>query len=265
MNYPAGIQYTQILSGEWYSLRRVPVLLATLCYVEQGSKLVSIGQQTSLIDQSALLLLPAGHEFEIVNRPLQQRYAAHLLSFSHDYLQGFKQRYQGLLELEEGSGSQLQLRLDYHASLKQAWLAVILALQSRQSAARQIHAADGLMLALHEQAALHYWLHSPLQDWPQKLEQLFMLQTWQDWTLENVATHFDIGASTLRRHLQRQGESFSQILERVRMAIALQRLQTSSLSVAEIAQQVGYLSASRFSQRFRQRYGLSPSQVGRQP
>lgn len=91
-----------------------------------------------------------------------------------------------------------------------------------------------------------------------------MLQAWQDWTIDQVAAHFGLGASTLRRHLQRQGESFSQILERVRMAIALQRLQTSSLSIAEIAQQVGYLSASRFSHRFRQRYGLMPSQVGRQ-
>lgn len=264
MKINAGIHYTQILSGKWYSLRRVPVLLATLCYVEQGSKLVSIGQHSSLIDQSALLLLPAGHEFEIVNRPVQERYAAQLLSFSSEYLQGFSQRYSGLLESQQDQVQKLCLRLDYRSELKFAWQTLLAATLTPGSAARQIHAADGLLLALHEQGGLQYWLHSPLQDWPQKLEQLFMLQAWQDWTIDQVAAHFGLGASTLRRHLKRQGESFSQILERVRMAIALQRLQTSSLSIAEIAQQVGYLSASRFSHRFRQRYGLMPSQVGRQ-
>ncbi len=263
MQPDSGLQLSHIHTRQWYSLRQVPVLLASLCYVEQGSKLVSIAQKSESITQNQLLLLPARHEFEIVNRPDQGAYRASMLSFSADYLIGFKQRYQGLLATE--AEASLRLALPVTATLLRHWREVHSALTEHASLARQVHAADGLLLCLQEAQALDYWLSSPLQDWPEKLEQLFMLQAWRDWTLESVAQHFHIGASTLRRHLQKHQQSFSQILERVRMAIALQRLQTSNLAIADIASQVGYHSASRFSQRFRQRYGVPPSQVGRQP
>lgn len=266
MQHEAGITLSQIHTQQWYSLRRVPVLLASLCFVEQGSKLVSLGQQTSLIDQSQLLLLPARQEFEIVNRPDQGVYLASMMSFSANFLLGFRQRYAGFLELQTaGQSADRQLSLAMTPELMRSWRQLQVLLLQGASAARQVHAADGVLLSLHEAKALQAWLQSPLQDWPEKLEQLFMQQAWRDWTLESVARHFAVGESSLRRYLHKQGQSFSEILERVRMAIALQRLQSSNLAVAEIAGQVGYASASRFSQRFRQRYGLPPSQVGRQP
>lgn len=266
MQHDAGITLSQIHTQQWYSLRRVPVLLASLCLVEQGSKLVSLGQRTCLIDQSQLLLLPAHQEFEIVNRPDQGTYLATMLSFRADFLLGFKQRYAGLLELPASVAyAEWQLGLTLTPDIRRSWFQLQAALQQGGSAARQVHAADGVLLSLHEAKALQGWLQSPLQDWPEKLEQLFMQQAWRDWTLESVARHFAVGESSLRRYLNKHGQTFSEILERVRMAIALQRLQSSNLAVADIAGQVGYASASRFSQRFRQRYGLPPSQVGRQP
>ena len=49
-----------------------------------------------------------------------------------------------------------------------------------------------------------------------------------------------------------------QIVEEVRMAVALSQLQSTRLPIGEIALQCGYLSSSRFTARFRQHYGCLP-------
>jgi transcriptional regulator GlxA family with amidase domain len=46
-----------------------------------------------------------------------------------------------------------------------------------------------------------------------------------------------------------------------RMSLALTLLQASDLSVNNIANAVGYSSASRFAVRFRQRFGFAPSAI----
>ncbi|WP_083370277.1 helix-turn-helix domain-containing protein [Chromobacterium sphagni] len=47
------------------------------------------------------------------------------------------------------------------------------------------------------------------------------------------------------------------------MGLALQQVQNGERAIADIAASSGYASASRFSARFRQRYGLTPMELRR--
>lgn len=65
----------------------------------------------------------------------------------------------------------------------------------------------------------------------------------------------------LWRRLADQGQSFHDILIDVRMTTALTLLQVTDRPISDIAYHVGYQSASRFSARFKTRFGVSPMVV----
>lgn len=64
---------------------------------------------------------------------------------------------------------------------------------------------------------------------------------------------------SLRRRLEREGTSFRLVRERVLRARAEQLLRATPLSVADIAEQLGFSDASSFSQAFRRWTGRPPS------
>lgn len=82
-----------------------------------------------------------------------------------------------------------------------------------------------------------------------------------EWDLTAVAGHLAVSTSTLRRNLGREGASFSDILIDTRMTHALSLLQCTDTPVNMIALEAGYESPSRFSVRFRKRFGFSPRSV----
>lgn len=81
------------------------------------------------------------------------------------------------------------------------------------------------------------------------------------WTVAAAADRIATSEATLRRRLGAEGTSFNAVLTDARMSLALTLLQSTERSVATIACDVGYESASRFAIRFKDRYGFSPSVV----
>lgn len=79
-----------------------------------------------------------------------------------------------------------------------------------------------------------------------------------DWNLEIIADKMGMGISNLRRKLNEEGTGFQKILTEARMMHALGMIQTTNKSITEIAFCVGYSSVSRFSERFKERFGVSP-------
>lgn len=70
-----------------------------------------------------------------------------------------------------------------------------------------------------------------------------------------------VSEATLRRRLAADGTTFGDVLADVRMTQALGLLQTTSLPINRIALDVGYACPSRFAQRFRARFGITPSAI----
>jgi AraC-like DNA-binding protein len=83
----------------------------------------------------------------------------------------------------------------------------------------------------------------------------------RDWVVPDAARELAMSEPTLRRRLAAEGQRFGDILMDARMSLALTLLQASDLSVNNIANAVGYSSASRFAVRFRQRFGFAPSAI----
>ncbi|MDB5984261.1 MAG: Transcriptional regulator, AraC family [Pseudomonas sp.] len=77
-------------------------------------------------------------------------------------------------------------------------------------------------------------------------------------TLEQLADEFATSLSSLRRALAREGFTYQQIKDDVRRTIAFERLRTTSMSIADIAQEVGFREPSAFHRAFKQWTGESP-------
>lgn len=75
---------------------------------------------------------------------------------------------------------------------------------------------------------------------------------------DELADAFHVGATTMRRRLEREGVSFTQIKDSLRRDLAVQYLTGSEASLADIAAQLGFAEASAFHRAFKQWTGLRP-------
>jgi AraC-like DNA-binding protein len=148
-------------------------------------------------------------------------------------------------------------------------------LQSFERASQAIVLPDSVpdTVAAHRMQELLAWLaHTGLvfgseasSDLRWKVRLMIGAHPEKIWTAADLAHRFAMSPATFRRRLADQGQSFNEILIDVRMTTALTLLQVTDLPVVQIAFQVGYQSASRFSDRFKRRFGFSPSAVRDEP
>jgi len=81
--------------------------------------------------------------------------------------------------------------------------------------------------------------------------------------LSAVAGNLSIGTRTLRRRLKELGTSYQKILDDVKKELAIEYLQTTSLSVQEISDLLGYSEVTNFRRAFVKWAALSPYQYRR--
>lgn len=77
-------------------------------------------------------------------------------------------------------------------------------------------------------------------------------------SLDQVAAALHMSDRTLRRRLAEEGVSFRGLLDEIREQIAEELLVTGGLSVAEVAERLGYVEVSSLSQAFRRWKGVGP-------
>jgi AraC-like DNA-binding protein len=94
-----------------------------------------------------------------------------------------------------------------------------------------------------------------------KVRRLIQRTTPADWpNFDDLAALMSVSPSTLRRRLEDEGRSYQAVKDELRRDMALHLLQTSRLSVAEIASRVGFKETSAFHRAFRKWTGLAPGQ-----
>lgn len=76
---------------------------------------------------------------------------------------------------------------------------------------------------------------------------------------QTVAEHFKIDRRTLNRRLALERETFSSILQRVRIEIVCRALNGSNYSLSSIADEAGFKSLSSFSRWFQQSFNCTAS------
>ena len=94
-----------------------------------------------------------------------------------------------------------------------------------------------------------------------KLRRLIETDLSHSWRSNEVAEYFAISESTMRRWLAKSGQSFSKILQNTRLEYGLSLLQSTDIPIAKIALNCGFKTSSHFSDSFRKRFGIKPSQI----
>ena len=240
------------------SLRAVPLHQPTAVLIVSGNKEALLGTRTLTIE-SGELLLPAGATLELANRPGNGTFLSIAVGFSSEAVEQFRRHYAS--PLRAWANPPL-----WHANAPATFLQALtqwfdwcrhhpldnLLIQHRQTELLLLLAQAGLAgnLLLAEQPS-----------WRQRVYQLLNLDLARPWQAAEVSRRLGIGQSTLRRLLADEGSGFRELLEEARLVAGLALLQETFWPVGQVAAAVGYQSQSRFSERFKQRFGLTPLEL----
>lgn len=81
-----------------------------------------------------------------------------------------------------------------------------------------------------------------------------------DVSADTIAANIGMSRRTLHRRLAEQGTTFNQIRETVVSKVSKEALTNTSVSITELAQQLGYSDSSAFDRAFKRLSGQTPSQ-----
>jgi AraC-like DNA-binding protein len=90
--------------------------------------------------------------------------------------------------------------------------------------------------------------------------EVFLLARLAEIDAPRAAAGLGLSSRTLQRRLKALGTSFQEVLDRVRVETAMRHMEREGASIKEVAHVVGCRSVSRFTELFRQRMGLTPSE-----
>ncbi|MCL1122119.1 AraC family transcriptional regulator [Shewanella seohaensis] len=233
------------------SLSRVPVHQPSIIRVIQGEKSLLWQDDALAVNAEQLLLLPAGSHISFVNRPMSGRYRAVQLLLPYELPSGVM-----LAATDRVIPKPTQT---ISRSVDFAWNALLHSLTLALPTSVQMHYLAALLLSLPQQASVN-WLYSHK---PANVSQAVLGLLGQHpsapWQQEDIADKLHMSTASLRRKLAQEDTSFRQLLAEVRLCQGLTLLQNSTDSVLQIALACGYLSAEKFSARFKQAFGLTPA------
>lgn len=82
-----------------------------------------------------------------------------------------------------------------------------------------------------------------------------------DWSVRRLTAALAISESTLLRQLKAEGTDLLAVVNRTRLGHALHLIQTTRDPIGRIADRCGYASQSRFTEKFRQLFGVTPTEL----
>ncbi len=235
-------------------LRNVAVHSPSIFLVRSGKKTIFWQDQELTLDSSNLLLARAQQQLTFENKPERLKFMSTHFRFN---LAPPEEMLELSLSVSRSAyfpvycpSKSLLSTLDIFSNLHWDEL-------SRHS---QIFWVHGFYQQLAEEGKLHLLFSSHILPFGQELSEYLMQEPGQDYQLNSVAEHFSMSRSTLIRRLKNEKTQFKEVLMQVRMNYALTLMQRGNKRQIDIALRCGYQSQERFSQRFYQRFGITPKQ-----
>jgi len=226
-----------------------------LVLVLGGRKILRCGGAELTASAGEIVLIPDGVDFDVINEPDEDGpYQALSLSFAADLVRA----------LEAGNGTlvrQIRIVKDLPQAFHKACNTAVLAISAGEALPDRVAAArvNEILLWL---ASLGYRFEAAVPTNPiDRLRKIMTADPARDWRAGDIAGAIGTSEPSLRRRLAAAGTSFTELLVDIRMTAALYLLQSTDKSITQIALDVGYDSASRFSVRFRARFDFSPSEI----
>ncbi|KZN14899.1 AraC family transcriptional regulator [Marinomonas sp. TW1] len=248
------IQINHMYGLQRQRLRNVAIHSPSIFWVQSGQKQLFWQDDELTLDTSKLLLTRAHQQLTFENKPERAKFASiqfsfrlsppeHMLKLSTSLA---KSRYSPLYIPDKSLFDTLTLFTNLQ------W--------QELSAITQKYWLFGLYQQLAEAGKLHLLFTSQTIPFAQKLSDYLTQQPGQDYPLNDVAEHFSMSRATFIRRLKKENTQFREILTQVRMNHALSLMQQGKRHPLDIALCCGYQSQERFSQRFHQKFGISPKQ-----
>lgn len=236
---------------------RVVIEDAMVVFVRAGRKTLRWPQGELVVKAGQAAAVAGGQTFDIVNEPDTQSgvFHAEWIAFDEAVPLQFAEHYGNAAALGNAVLLQgfpgLQAAFDYAlATLVEPSSPELVVQAALHGVLACLHCGHIALTAVGRNVRLVHRLRRAIAAHPAEA-----------WTAERAAAQQYVSTATLRRHLAEEGLSFRSLLVDVRMMRALTLLQVSDWPVARIAEEVGYESASRFTARFRQRFGFLPTAV----
>jgi AraC-like DNA-binding protein len=242
------------------ALRDVPIHQAIAVLVVSGRKIILVGERKIEVDPGELLLLPGGCTVEVGNHPgpLGEPYLGLAMSFSQQTIEQLRRAYGTEIPADTRPHWRAVAPKDMVAAMAQ-WVDWCLHHPPDPTLSR--HRQVEILMLLARTGIAGNLLIARHSAWGEQVVQLIAQDPAKEWSAAMVCQRLGIGESTLRRHLSQEGVGFRQLLEECRMVTSLALLQETYWPVGQVAEAVGYKSHSRFSERFKRRFGLSPVEL----
>ena len=238
-------------------LQGIPFDQPTLLMVVQGRKEVKTTKME--VNAGELFLVPAGTNLRMTQNPdkTAKQYFAIGIRFDYEALKHFRMIYgSSLVQWDISANWQGKASNNILVALLQ-WVNW----ESKDSENLQLIQLRQveLLLLLAQEGLLGNILLSEHPSWKQRVSQLLYFYPARSWMIADVCSQLAISESSLRRKLQLEECTFRDLLEEVRLVSGLTLLSETQQPIGQIAIAVGYQSQSRFGERFKLRFGITPS------
>ena len=240
-------------------LRALPFYNPVVLLVLEGHKEIRIAEQQLQAQPGELLLIPGETTLWMGNCPDEKQYLGLAFNFNDKALEHFRLLYGGEQELWD-------LSAKWHASAPDEVLVVLQQWLSMErgfvgNAQLTQHKQVELLLLLAQAGLAGNILMGQHPSWRQRVLKLFVLNPARDWLLADVCKELVVSEATLRRRLKEEQTGFRELLEETRLLCGLSLLLETMWPISRVADAVGYHSQSRFGERFKRRFGMTPTEL----
>lgn len=228
----------------------VPLANPTLIFVLSGQK--KLGQQSNWLCQSGDFIFLSNHPgIDMRNIPKETEYFALLIEFDYEDFEGLEKQNHHQTDFFIGNINQT-----LETSLQQFVEWSLIAPASMWSLRRRE--------IVHLLYQLGYTQVSSIIREPgltKKLSTLIKNHIAEDLATEALCSQLNMSESTLRRRLKAEQTNLQTIKDNVKLGYGLHLLQSTAKPIGHIAAECGYQSQSRFTDKFKQKFGLTPSEL----
>lgn len=231
----------------------------------KGAKTFVYPRQTTVVNEGGLVWLSTGNMLTSEVLGNGKAFQSVLLYFSNGLLNNFIFKYQHLLP-ETAVPQPVPFLLYQQDSFVQHYTQSLLLLLNHPAALtpeiKQTKLEELLLYLVQQDAAKFQSLRSQAQDYTDlHIQKTMEAQVGRNISVAELAFLCNMSVATFKRKFERLYHTSPQqwLLQR-RLALATELLQSPSETPANVYLKVGYQNHSSFSQAFRQKYGLTPSE-----
>ncbi len=243
------------------TITRMDMSAPMLMFPIIGQKRIIADRQTYSTQPGEILMLPKGTRCDVENipEPGQGRFLGASLVFDRQTMELYGKVYADglrdwtLIPKWKAAGS------DEIYSLIADWISHDQNYPADLTQTR--HRLVEILLILTRQGLAGNLLLSHSETLSERITYHFRTDLSRDWSVKDLTKILAMSERTLRRRLQAENTGFRDLLEDTRLNQGVERVISSDMPIGQIAFECGYQSQSRFAERFRLRFSMSPTEL----